>query len=87
MFPCWMSVTFFWASHICGSTMLFMSPDPVVSLLLWGHLYKIPEVVVPNTIPPKQYLKVVSHTKKFSFFTVFLKDEHNNLATAATSVQ
>jgi hypothetical protein len=36
MFPHWMSVMFFWASHICGSTMLFMSLDPVVSLLLWG---------------------------------------------------
>jgi hypothetical protein len=36
MFPHWMSVMFFWANHICGSTMLFMSLDPVVSLLLWG---------------------------------------------------
>jgi hypothetical protein len=34
MFPHWMSVMFFWANHICGSTMLFMSLDPVVSLLL-----------------------------------------------------
>jgi hypothetical protein len=36
MFPHWMSVMFSWASHICGSTMLSMSLDPVVSLLLWG---------------------------------------------------
>jgi hypothetical protein len=36
MFPHWMSVMFSWANHICGSTMLFMSLDPVVSLLLWG---------------------------------------------------
>ena len=32
----WMSVMFSWASHICGNTMLSMSLDPVVSLLLWG---------------------------------------------------
>jgi hypothetical protein len=36
MLPQWMSVMFSWANHICGSTMLFMSLDPVVSLLLWG---------------------------------------------------
>jgi hypothetical protein len=36
MFPHWMSVMFSWANHICGSAMLFMSLDPVVSLLLWG---------------------------------------------------
>ena len=36
MLPHWMSVMFSWASHICGSTMLFTSLDPVVSLLLWG---------------------------------------------------
>jgi hypothetical protein len=29
-------VMFFWANHICGSAMLFMSLDPIVSLLLWG---------------------------------------------------
>jgi hypothetical protein len=36
IFPHWMSVMFCWANHICGSAMLFMSLDPVVSLLLWG---------------------------------------------------
>jgi hypothetical protein len=34
--PHWMSVMFSWASHICGNTMLSMSLNPVVSLLLWG---------------------------------------------------
>jgi hypothetical protein len=34
MFPHWMSVMFSWANHICGSTMLFMSLDPAVSLFL-----------------------------------------------------
>ena len=32
----WMSVMFSWANHICGDPMLFMSFDPVVSLLLLG---------------------------------------------------
>ena len=36
MFPRQTSVMLFWANHICESTMLFMSLDPVVSLLLWG---------------------------------------------------
>jgi hypothetical protein len=36
MFPLLMSVMLFWANHICGNIMLFMSLDPVVSLLLWG---------------------------------------------------
>jgi hypothetical protein len=64
MLPHWMSVMFSWAIHICGSAMLFMSLDPVVSLLLWGgHLYRIPDIV-PTTFPPKQYRKVVSHTTK-----------------------
>jgi hypothetical protein len=36
MFPLLMSVMLFWANHICGNVMLFMSLDPVVSLLLWG---------------------------------------------------
>ena len=30
MFPCWMFFMSFWANHICGSAMLFMSLDPVV---------------------------------------------------------
>jgi hypothetical protein len=36
MFPHWMFVMFSWASHICGSAMISMSPDLIVSLLLWG---------------------------------------------------
>jgi hypothetical protein len=34
MFPHWMFVMFSWANHICGSTTLFMSLNPVVSLFL-----------------------------------------------------
>jgi hypothetical protein len=36
MLPDWMSVILFLENHIYGTTMLFMSLDPVVSLLLWG---------------------------------------------------
>jgi hypothetical protein len=36
MFPHYISVMFFWANHICGSAMLYMILDPIVSLLLWG---------------------------------------------------
>jgi hypothetical protein len=34
MLPRWMYVMFSWANHICGSAMLSISLDPVVSLLL-----------------------------------------------------
>jgi hypothetical protein len=51
---------------------------------LGGHLYRIPEVV-PTIVPPKKRCKVVSHTTKFSFFTVDSKREEKN--TTAASVQ
>jgi len=35
MFPHWMSVMFYWANHICGDAVLFMSVNPIVSLLIW----------------------------------------------------
>jgi hypothetical protein len=40
MFPHWMSMMFFWASHICGNAMLFMSLDHAMSLFLWGVISK-----------------------------------------------
>jgi hypothetical protein len=93
MFPHWMFVMFSWANHICGSVMLFMSLDPAVSLFLLGvisteyqggHLYRIPEVV-PTTVPPKKCRKVVSHTTKFSFFTICSKGEQKDTATTTAS--
>jgi hypothetical protein len=57
-----------------------------VIITLGGHLYRIPEVV-PTTVPPKQCRKVVSHTTKFSFFTICSKSEQKNTATTAASVQ
>jgi hypothetical protein len=53
---------------------------------LGGHLYRIPEVV-PTTIPPKQCCKVVSHTTKFSFFTICSKGEQKDTATTTASDQ
>jgi hypothetical protein len=38
-------------------------------------------------VPPKKCLKVVSHTAKFSFFTICSKGEQKNIATTTTSPQ
>jgi hypothetical protein len=79
MLPHWMFVMFSWASHICGNAILSMSLDPSsVIITLGGHLYRIPEVV-PTTSPPKQCLKVVSHTTKFIFSTICSKGEQRIL--------
>jgi hypothetical protein len=81
MFPLWMYVMFYWANHICENAMLFMSLDPTMSFFsLGGHIYRIPEVV-STIVPPKHFCKVVSHTKKFIFFTVFSKGEQKNTTT------
>jgi hypothetical protein len=46
----------------------------------------MPEVV-PTTIPLKQCRKVVSHTTKFSFFTICSKGEQKETATNIASAQ
>jgi hypothetical protein len=43
--------------------------------------------VVPTTVSPKNCRKVVSHTTKFSFFTVCSKGEQKNTTTTAALVQ
>jgi hypothetical protein len=63
---------------------IYESRPHSVIVTLGGHLYRIPEVI-PTIVPPKQCRKVVSHTTKFSFFTVCSKREQKN--TTATSVQ
>ena len=50
-----------------------------VIVTLEGQLYRIPEVV-PTTVPPKKFRKVVSHTTKFSFFTICSKGEQKDTA-------
>jgi hypothetical protein len=53
---------------------------------LGGHLYKIPEVV-STIIQPKKCRKVVSHTAKFSFFTIYSKGEQKDNATTTALPQ
>jgi hypothetical protein len=53
-----------------------------VIVTLGGHLYKMPEVV-PTIVPPKKCRKVVSHTAKFSFFTICSKGEQRDTATTS----
>jgi hypothetical protein len=72
---------YMWKHHV-----IYESRPHSVIVTLGGHLYRIPEVV-PTIFPPKQCCKVVSHTTKFSFFTVCSKGEQKNTTTTATSVQ
>jgi hypothetical protein len=53
---------------------------------LEGHLYRIPEVVL-TTVPPKQCWKVVYHTTKFIFFTIYSKGEQKDTATTTVLSQ
>jgi hypothetical protein len=62
-----------WKCHV-----IYESRPRSVIVTLGGHLYRIPEVV-PTTVPPKQCRKVVSHTTKFSFFTICSKGEQRTL--------
>jgi hypothetical protein len=55
-----------------------------IIVTLGGHLYRILEVV-PTIVPPKKCRKVVSHTTKFSFFTICSKGEQKETATTTTS--
>jgi hypothetical protein len=72
---------YMWKRHA-----IYESRPHSVIVTLGGHLYRIPEVV-PTTVPPKQCRKVVSHTTKFSFFTICSKGEQKDTATTAASVQ
>jgi hypothetical protein len=72
---------YMWKHHA-----IYESRPRSVIVTLGGHLYRIPEVV-PTTVPPKQCRKVVSHTTKFSFFTICSKGEQKDTATTAASVQ
>jgi hypothetical protein len=65
---------------------IYESRPRSVIVTLGGHLYRIPEVV-PTIVPPKQCRKVISHTTKFSFFTICSKGEHKDIATTTASTQ
>jgi hypothetical protein len=66
---------YMWKRHV-----VYESRPHSVIVSMGGHLYRIPEVV-PTTVPPKKCRKVVSHTTKFSFFTICSKGEHKDTAT------
>jgi hypothetical protein len=66
--------------------MLSMSLNPVVTSLLWGHLYNIPEEVL-TIVPPKLFRKVISHTAKFILFTIQSEGEKKDIETTVASAQ
>jgi hypothetical protein len=70
-----------WKHHV-----VYESRPRNVIVSLGGHLYRIPEVV-PTTVPPKTCHKVVSHTTKFSFITIYSKGEQKDTATTIASPQ
>jgi hypothetical protein len=72
---------YMWRRHV-----VYESQPRSVIVTLGGHLYRIPEVV-PTIVPPKKCRKVVSHTAKFSFFTICSKGEQKNTATTTASSQ
>jgi hypothetical protein len=72
---------YMWRRHV-----VYESRPCSVIVTLGGHLYKIPEVV-PTIVPPKKCRKVVSHTAKFNFFTIYSKREQKDTATTTASPQ
>jgi hypothetical protein len=72
---------YMWKHHV-----VYESRPRSVIVSLGGHLYRIPEVVL-TTVPPKKCRKVVSHTTKFSFFTICSKGEQKDTATTTASAQ
>jgi hypothetical protein len=72
---------YMWKRHV-----IYESRPRSFIVTLGGHIYRILEVV-PTTIPPKKCCKVVSHTAKFSFFTICSKGEQKDTATTIASPQ
>jgi hypothetical protein len=66
---------YMWKHHV-----VYESRPRSVIVTLGGQIYRIPEVVL-TTVPPKQCRKVISHTAKFSLFTICSKGEHKDTAT------
>jgi hypothetical protein len=70
-----------WKHHV-----IYESRPRSVIVTLGGHLYRIPEVF-PTIVPPKKFHKLVSHTAKFSFFTIYSKGEQKDTTTTTASPQ
>jgi hypothetical protein len=82
-FPHCKSVMFCYTNHICGSVMLFMSLDPIVSLLLWGS--SLQDTIGSSTIvPTKKCRIVISHTAKFILFTICSEEKVTAITTTST---
>jgi hypothetical protein len=72
---------YMWRRHV-----VYESRPRSIIVTLGGQLYRIPEVV-PTIVPPKQCHKVISHTAKFSLFTIRSEGEQKDTATTAASTQ
>jgi hypothetical protein len=72
---------YMWRHHV-----VYESHPRSAIVSLGGHLYRIPEVV-PTIVLPKQCRKVVSHTAKFPFFTIYSKGEQKDTANTTASAQ
>jgi hypothetical protein len=70
-----------WRRHV-----VYESRPRSIIVTLGGHPYRIPEVVL-TIVPTKQCRKVISHTAKFSLFTICSKGEQKDTATTAASAQ
>jgi hypothetical protein len=74
-----MGQRYMWRRHV-----VYESRARSVIVTLGGHLYRVLEVV-PTIVPPKKCRKVVSHTAKFSFFTICSEGERKDIATTTAS--
>jgi hypothetical protein len=72
---------YMWRRHV-----VYESRPRSVIITLGGHLYRIPEVVL-TIVQPKKCCKVVSHTAKLNFFTIYSKGEQKDTATTTTLPQ
>jgi hypothetical protein len=73
--------SYMWRCHV-----IYESRPRSIIVTLGGQLYRIPEVA-PTIIPPKQCHTIISHSTKFSLFTIRSEGEQKNTATTAASTQ
>jgi hypothetical protein len=70
-----------WKHH----TIYYSQPHSVI-ITIGGHIYRVPEVF-PTIILEKQCHKVISHTTKFSLFTILLEGEQKDIETTIALAQ
>jgi hypothetical protein len=69
---------YMWKHHV-----VYESRPHSVIVTLGGQLYMIPEVV-PTIVPKNQFRKVISHTTKFSLFTISSKEKDTTTTVASS---